>query len=172
MTVAQCLEGRAFVFGDNVDTDVLAPGIYMKDPIEVIASHCLESLDPSFASAIRPGDIVVAGAGLGIGSSREQAAEALKYLGAGALLAKSYGGIFYRNALNFGLPALVCAQTDRIGAGDRLRVDPAAGRIENLSKGENYSADPLPQFLLNMIADGGLVTHLEKRFARERSERA
>jgi 3-isopropylmalate/(R)-2-methylmalate dehydratase small subunit len=163
------IEGRAFVFGDNVDTDVLAPGIYMKDPIEMIASHCLESLDPAFASTIRPGDIVVAGSGLGIGSSREQAAEALKHLGAGALLAKSYGGIFYRNALNFGLPALVCADTDRIAAGDTLRIDPATGTVENLTKAESYRVDPLPEFLLRMIADGGLVAHLEKRFAASRT---
>ena len=158
------LEGRAFTFGDNVDTDILAPGVYMKDPIEVIASHCLESLDPGFARSVRPGDILVAGAGLGIGSSREQAAEALKYLGVGALIAKSYGGIFYRNALNFGLPALVCADTDKVQSGDVLRVDPATGRIENISRSETYSADPLPQFLLDMIASGGLVAHLEKRF--------
>jgi 3-isopropylmalate/(R)-2-methylmalate dehydratase small subunit len=171
MNAGNTIEGRAFVFGDNVDTDVLAPGIYMKDPIEIIASHCLESLDPAFASTIRPGDIVVAGAGLGIGSSREQAAEALKYLGAGALLAKSYGGIFYRNALNFGLPALVCADTDRIAAGDALRIDPASGTIGNLTRGEEYRVDPLPEFLLRMIADGGLVAHLEKRFAAARTAR-
>ena len=162
------VEGRAFTYGDNVDTDILAPGIYMKDPIEIIASHCLESLDPSFSSNVRAGDIVVAGAGLGIGSSREQAAEALKYLGIGALIAKSYGGIFYRNALNFGLPALVCPDTDSIEAGDILRVDPAAGRIENVTRSETYHADPLPQFLLDMIASGGLVAHLEKRFVSDK----
>ena len=159
------IAGKAFVFGDHVDTDILAPGIYMKDSIDIIASHCLESLDPSFATTIKPGDIVVAGAGLGIGSSREQAAEALKYLGAGALIAKSYCGIFYRNALNFGLPALVCADTGRIRAGDQLRVDAAAGHIDNLTRAERYTVDPLPDFLLRMIADGGLVAHLEKRFA-------
>ncbi|MGE3245869.1 MAG: 3-isopropylmalate dehydratase [Beijerinckiaceae bacterium] len=158
------IEGRCFVFGDNVDTDVLAPGIYMKDPIDVIASHCLESVDAGFATSVRPGDIVVAGSGLGIGSSREQAAEALKHLGVGALVAKSYGGIFYRNALNFGLPALVCAHTHRIGANDVLRIDAAAGSIENCTRGETYTAEALPSFLLEMIADGGLVPHLEKRF--------
>lgn len=162
---AQAIEGRAFVFGDNVDTDVLAPGIYMKDPIDVIASHCLEALDPEFASSVRAGDIVVAGAGLGIGSSREQAAEALRHLGVGALVARSYGGIFYRNALNFGLPALVCPDAGRIRPGDRLRIDAAAGLIENLTRGETCQVEPLPEFLLQMIGDGGLVAHLEKRFA-------
>jgi len=162
---AQIIEGRAFVFGDQVDTDVLAPGVYMKDPLPVIASHCLETVDPEFAGAVRPGDIVVAGAGFGIGSSREQAAEALRYLGVGALLAHSYGGIFYRNALNFGLPALIRPASDRIETGDRLRVDPGAGTVANLSRGETYSVEPLPDFLLRMIEDGGLVAHLEKRFA-------
>ena len=94
--------GRAFVFGDSVNTDALAPGGLMKHPIAVIASHCLESVDPSFASTVRPGDMVVAGKGFGIGSSREQAAEALKHLGVAAVLARSFGGIFYRNALNSG----------------------------------------------------------------------
>lgn len=162
------ITGRAFTFGDNVDTDILAPGIYMKDPIEVIASHCLESLDPGFSTKFKSGDIVVAGNGLGIGSSREQAAEALKYLGAGALIAKSYGGIFYRNALNFGLPALVCANTGEIESGDQLQVDPGGGVIMNLTQNTSYKVDPLPEFLLTMIADGGLVNHLEKRFAATR----
>ncbi len=161
----QAIEGRAFVFGDNVDTDILAPGIYMKDPIEVIASHCLESLDADFAKTVRAGDIVVAGAGLGIGSSREQAAEALRHLGVGALVAKSYGGIFYRNALNFGLPALVCADTDRIRPADILCIDAGAGMIDNRTRSETYRVEPLPDFLLQMIADGGLVAHLEKRFS-------
>ncbi len=153
-------------FGDNVDTDILAPGIYMKDPIEVIASHCLE-IAGCGPSPKRSGleDIVVAGAGLGIGSSREQAAEALKHLGVGALVAKSYGGIFYRNALNFGLPALVCAATDRIRPADILCIDAGAGVIDNRTRSETYRVEPLPDFLLQMIADGGLVAHLEKRFS-------
>lgn len=169
MNSGAVLEGNAFVFGDNVDTDVLAPGIYMKDPLPVIASHCLESLDPDFTKRVQPGDIVVAGTGLGIGSSREQAAEALKYLGVGALIAKSYGGIFYRNALNFGLPALVSTECDAIEPGDHLRLDPASGAITNVTRGETYRAEPLPEFLLVMIANGGLVPHLQKRFDAAKS---
>lgn len=164
--------GRAFVYGDGINTDMLAPGIYMKHPIATIAQHCLESVDPEFARAVRPGDVVVAGQGFGIGSSREQAAEALKHLGVAAVLARSYGGIFYRNALNFGLPVLVCSQIDRIGAGDLLSVDAATGTVHNKTRGTTLTASPLPQFLLDMISDGGLVPHLEKRFAAQRAAAA
>jgi 3-isopropylmalate/(R)-2-methylmalate dehydratase small subunit len=162
-------DGRAFVFGDAIDTDVLAPGIYMKHPIGTIAKHCLEAIDPGFAATVRPGDVVVAGKGFGIGSSREQAAEALKYLGVAAVVARSFGGIFYRNALNLGLPVIVCADVDQIGQGDIVRVDAATGVIENKTRGVQVSATPLPPFLLAMIADGGLVPHLEKRFAQQRA---
>jgi len=161
--------GRAFVFGDSVNTDALAPGSLMKHPIAVIASHCLESVDPSFASTVRPGDVVVAGKGFGIGSSREQAAEALKHLGVAAVLARSFGGIFYRNALNLGLPVLVCEDIAGISAGDLIHVDAATGVIDNRTSGTRLSAAPLPPFLLAMIADGGLVPHLEKRFADRRA---
>jgi 3-isopropylmalate/(R)-2-methylmalate dehydratase small subunit len=156
--------GRAFVFGDDVTTDALAPGAYMKSPIEVIAAHCLEAIDPTFATRIAPGDVVVAGRNFGAGSSREQAAEALRHLGASCVVAKSFGGIFYRNALNLGLPVLVCADTDRIRDGDRLSVDPRTGVIVDETTGERLAAQPLPDFLLDMLTDGGLVPHLEKRF--------
>ena len=147
---------------------MLAPGIYMKHPIATIAQHCLESVDPDFARTVQPGDVVVAGQGFGIGSSREQAAEALKHLGVAAVLARSYGGIFYRNALNFGLPVLVCSR----GRPDRRRRSRAAsmprtGAVHNKTRGVTLAASPLPQFLLDMIADGGLVPHLEKRFAAQ-----
>jgi len=161
--------GRAFVYGDGINTDMLAPGIYMKHPIATIAGHCLESVDPDFARTVKPGDVVVAGQGFGIGSSREQAAEALKHLGVAAVLARSYGGIFYRNALNFGLPVLVCAEVGEIGAGDLLSVDAATGTIHNKTRGKTLAVSPLPQFLLDMISDGGLVPHLEKRFAARRA---
>ena len=163
--------GRAFVYGDGINTDVLAPGIYMKHPLATIAQHCLESVDPDFVRTVQPGDVVVAGTGFGIGSSREQAAEALKYHGVAAVLARSYGGIFYRNALNFGLPVLVCDAVDKIGMGDLVHVDPATGTVHNKTRGITLAASPLPPFLLAMIADGGLVPHLEKRFAAQRSAR-
>jgi 3-isopropylmalate/(R)-2-methylmalate dehydratase small subunit len=161
--------GRAFVYGDNISTDALAVGIYMTQPIAVLARHCLESVDPEFSRVVRPGDVVVGGKGFGIGSSREQAAEALKHLGVAAVLARSYGGIFYRNALNLGLPVLVCAEVEKIATGNMVHVDPATGVIHNQTRGITLTANPLPPFLLAMIADGGLVPHLEKRFAAQRA---
>jgi 3-isopropylmalate/(R)-2-methylmalate dehydratase small subunit len=161
--------GRAFVYGDGINTDMLAPGIYMKHPISTIATHCLESVDKDFAGTVRPGDVVIAGQGFGIGSSREQAAEALKHLGVAAVLARSFGGIFYRNALNLGLPVLVCDAVDQIAPGDLIHVDPATGIVDDKTRGITIAATPLPPFLLAMIADGGLVPHLEKRFADRRA---
>ena len=164
--------GRAFVFGDGINTDVLAPGVYMKAPIEELARHCLESVDPTFASAVRSGDIVVGGRSFGAGSSREQAPQALKHLGVAAVVAKSFGGIFYRNALNLGLVVLVCADVDRIADGDDVSVDPRSGVIVNHSREETYAAEPLPEFLMEMIDAGGLVPHLEAKLARQRQEGA
>ena len=131
--------GRAWVFGDNVDTDVLAPGKYMKSGIDEMARHCLEAVEPGFAGSVRSGDVVVGRRNFGTGSSREQAPQALKHLGVAALVAESFAGLFYRNALNLGLPAVVCADAGRIRDGDRVRVDPEAGRIENLSTGQTLA---------------------------------
>lgn len=155
---------RAWVFGDNIDTDVLAPSAYMMKSVEDVAKHCLEAVDPGFAASVRPGDAFVAGENLGIGSSREQAPQALLLLGIRVLLAKSFARIFYRNALNLGLSALVCPQTERISQGDALRVDPLAGTVENLATGEILTCEPLPAHLLDMIADGGLLPHLKRKF--------
>ncbi len=160
------MSGRAWVFGDDIDTDVLAPGLYMKGSMEELARHCLEAVNPEFAVSVQPGDFVVAGGNFGMGSSREQAAQVLRRLGVAAVLARSFAGIFYRNALNLGLLVLVCPEAGRIAEGDELRVDAAAGRVENLTRGESYACEPLPAHLLEMIADGGLVPHLEKRLAR------
>jgi 3-isopropylmalate/(R)-2-methylmalate dehydratase small subunit len=161
--------GRAFVFGDDIDTDALAPGRYMKGPIEELAQHCLEAIAPGFAKDVRRGDVVVAGRNFGMGSSREQAAQALKVLGVAAVVARSFGGIFYRNALNLGLPVVVCAESDKIKPGDRLRIDLARGTITNETSGHIMPCEPLPAFLLEMLADGGLVPHLEKKFARQKA---
>lgn len=155
--------GRAWVFGDDINTDLLAPAPYLRGPVEELARHCLESVDPDFAAAVRPGDVFVAGENLGIGSSREQAPEALKLLGIGAIVAKSYGRIFYRNALNLGLPTLICPDTQRLKSGARLRVDPVAGSVENLDTGETLACEPLPGHLMEMLRDGGLVPHLKKK---------
>lgn len=163
------MTGRAWVFGDGIDTDVLAPGAYMKGPVEELAKHCLEAVDPDFAGSVRTGDIVVGGRGFGMGSSREQAAQALKILGIGAVVATSFGGIFYRNAFNLGLPALVCADAGTIRAGDSLEIDLAEGRIENRTTGDTLSCDPVPEHLRTIVDAGGLVPYLERRFREERA---
>ncbi len=155
--------GRAFVFGDNVDTDVLAPGLYMKKPIEELAKHCLEALDPAFATTVRPGDVVVGGENFGLGSSREQAAQALRHLGVTVILAKSFAGLFFRNCINLGVAPIECAETDRIRPGDLLVVDPIAGRIENKTQNATYTGVAIPPHLVEMVQDGGLIPHLEKR---------
>ena len=154
---------KTWVFGDNIDTDVIAPGRYMKYGIDEIARHCMEAVDPAFAHCVRKGDVVVAGRNFGTVSSREQAPESLKHPGVAALVAESFAGLFYRNAINLGLPAVVCAQAKRIGAGDEITVDFQAGRIENRTSGETLVAEPIPAFLMQIVRDGGLLPHLEKR---------
>jgi 3-isopropylmalate/(R)-2-methylmalate dehydratase small subunit len=155
------LSGRAFVFGDNIDTDVLAPGHLMKLAPEDLASHCLEAIDPNFAKSVQRGDFVVAGQNFGLGSSREQAAVSLTLLGVGAIIAPSFARIFYRNALNLGLPALFCDGADQISAGDALVVDPIAGTIQNLTRGNTLPCRPIPAHLMRMVKAGGLIAHLQ-----------
>ena len=154
---------RAWLFGDNVDTDLIAPGRYMKFGLEEISKHCLESLMPTFAASVQKGDVVVAGRNFGAGSSREQAPEALKHLGVAALIAESFAGLFYRNAINLGLPALVCAQAKQIRPGDDIDLDAVTGKLRNRTTGEDLRCEPIPDFLMQLIRDGGLLPHLEKR---------
>ena len=163
--------GRAWVFGDNVDTDALAPGLYMKRPIDELARHCLETVNPNFATSVAAGDFVIARRNFGMGSSREQAAQALKHLGIAAVVAQSFAGIFYRNALNLGLPAIVCEHTQQIADEDQLRIDLGAGLLENLTQTETLDCEAIPAHLLGLVSDGGLVPHLEKRFQRSRSQK-
>jgi 3-isopropylmalate/(R)-2-methylmalate dehydratase small subunit len=158
---------KAWVFGDNLDTDVIAPGRYMKFGIEEIAKHCLESIDPGFVSNVNRGDAVVGGRNFGVGSSREQAPEALKHLGVAVLIAESFAGLFYRNAINLGLPAVACAQAKRIRQGDELEVDFERGSIRNRTTGETLDCEPIPAFLMTIIREGGLLPHLEKRLAQK-----
>src|SRR5262245_35714600 len=162
------MSGRAWVFGDNVDTDVIAPGRYMKFGVDEIAKHVLEAVDPGFAPAVRPGDIVVGGRNFGAGSSREQAPAALRHLGISALVAPSFAGLFYRNCFNVGLLALVCDHAGRIRAWDIVEVVPAAGRIYDRTTGETLLCEAIPPHLMELVRDGGLLPHLERRLARER----
>jgi 3-isopropylmalate/(R)-2-methylmalate dehydratase small subunit len=159
------LSGRAWVFGDNIDTDVLAPGAYMKLPVAEAAKHCLEAIDPAFAGTVAPGDIVVAGANFGLGSSREQAAQALKELGVAAVLARGFARIFYRNAINLGLPAVFFPYTNAVAAHDQLEVEPAKGVVRNCTTGKSFDVAAIPAHLLELLHDGGLMPHLAKKLA-------
>jgi 3-isopropylmalate/(R)-2-methylmalate dehydratase small subunit len=158
--------GRAFVFSDNIDTDLLAPGHAMKLEPQAMARFCLEAVDPAFASSVRPGDIVAAGRNFGMGSSREQAAISLKLLGVAAVFAQSFARIFYRNAINAGLPVLVLPQANEIASGDEVAFDLKLGRLHNLTSGRQYGFEALPPHLLQLIEDGGLLPNLMKRFGK------
>jgi 3-isopropylmalate/(R)-2-methylmalate dehydratase small subunit len=167
------MSGRIFLFGDDIDTDQLAPGAYMKGGLAELAKHCLEGVRADFPGQVRPGDIVVAGSNFGMGSSREQAAEALRYLGVAGVVAKSFAGIFYRNAINLGLPVLVAGNLSGVRDGARAWLDIEAGALD-LEGERRVALEPLPDNLKRMLADGGLVPHLKKRFAagRPNEERA
>jgi len=161
----------------DVDTDALAPGAWMKYSVEVIAQHCLESMRPNFALEVRPGDVIVAGANFGIGSSREQAAAALVHLGVAAVIAPSYGGLFFRNAFNVGLLLLTCRDADAVADGERIDFDIERGELRCVvdAAGQRLgpdapvlSCDPIPGFLLEMVRAGGLLPQLRQRHAKSR----
>jgi len=156
------MSGIVWKFGNDINTDVLAPGIYIKEPIQVLATHCLESIDVDFANKVKEGDYVLAGENFGIGSSREQAAQVLKELGVAAVIAKSFGGIFYRNAFNLGLPAVVIKKESNIDAGDCIKLELETGRINNQTKGVEIFTEIVPDNLLGLIKTGGLLGQLEK----------
>jgi 3-isopropylmalate/(R)-2-methylmalate dehydratase small subunit len=160
---------RIFLAGDDIDTDQLAPGQYMKGGIGELAAHCLEGVLPGFAASVRPGDILVAGKNFGMGSSREQAAEALKHLGLAAVIARSFAGIFYRNAINLGLPVLTAGYLGPVTDGARAVLDMEADALR-LENGPVVQLNPLPENLKALLADGGLVPHLKKRFANQRGK--
>jgi 3-isopropylmalate/(R)-2-methylmalate dehydratase small subunit len=159
------IKGPAIKFGNNIDTDVILPGQYLVlvDPYE-LAKHALESLDPAFPEKAKKGVIVVAGKNFGCGSSREQAPLALKYAGVKCVLAESFARIFFRNAINIGLPVIECIGiSNEVETGDELAVDFEAGKIENISKGKKFQVDTLPPFILEILADGGLIENLRRR---------
>ena len=160
--------GRAWKYGDHVDTDVIIPARYpnTSDPKE-LAEHVLEDLDPEFRRKMRPGDIIVAGENFGSGSSREHAPLAIKASGVSCVIAKSFARIFYRNAINIGLPILEAPEAvERIETGDELEVDFVSGEIRNLTKGETYRANPFPDFVMEIIRAGGLIEYTRRRLAK------
>lgn len=151
----------------DVDTDQLAPGHAMKHGIEVIARHCLEAVRPEFAAQVQPGDVVVAGPNFGIGSSREQAAQALVHLGVAAVVAPSFAGLFFRNAFNLGLLLVTCREAALIDDGAALTLDARAARL-TLADGRVLPCDPIPGFLLDMVDAGGLLPQLKQRLEGQR----
>jgi 3-isopropylmalate/(R)-2-methylmalate dehydratase small subunit len=163
---AMPMRHKVWKLGDDIDTDVLAPGGYMKLGIEGIAPHCLESVRPEFAAAVRPGDVVVAGANFGIGSSREQAAGALVYLGVRAVIAPSFSGLYFRNAFNLGLLLLTCPRAGELRDGESVALDLQALTVAS-SKGVALPCEPIPDFLLDMVAAGGLLNQLRLRLGHK-----
>lgn len=157
------MAGRAWKFGDDVDTDAVIPGRYLviNDPKE-LAQHLFEGVRPEMATSVRSGDVVVAGENFGCGSSREHAPLALKGAGIFAVVAKSFARIFFRNAINIGLPLFICSEVDRIEDGDSLEIDMAGGLIQNLSRSETYKTTPLPLFLQEIVEAGGLVEYTKR----------
>lgn len=166
------MSGRIFLLGDDIDTDQLAPGQYMRGGIEALAAHCLEATRPDFAQSVQPGDIVVAGRNFGAGSSREQAAEALRHLQVAGVVALSFAGIFYRNAVNLGLPVLVASTLKGVAEGDAATLDPERGMLRLTDKRADITLEPIPENLRVIIDDGGLVPHLKKRFAAHHNGQA
>jgi len=164
-TDTKIVRGNAWVFGDEINTDNMAPGIYFKEPMDVMARHCLEAVDSDFASGVKPGDIVVGGKNFGVGSAREQAPMALVHLGVGAVLAESFSRIFYRNAINFGLPLLILPQAAEIEAGQVLEVNVVEGVITNATTSQSYSVEGIPPHLMDMINIGGLMPWLKEKYA-------
>ncbi len=158
------MEGRAFKFGDNINTDIISPPQYMELSIEEASRYCMQAADPDFASEVREGDVVVAGNNFGSGSSRETSPLTLKYLGVAAVIAKSFARIFYRNAINVGILAIECEETDRIDAGDLLSIDTVNGTILNQTKEEAYTFRPIPDHIMEIIRKGGLKNMLKEQY--------
>lgn len=158
------LNARVWCLGADVDTDALAPGAYMKHGLEVIGQHCLEALRADFASGVRRGDVLVAGANFGIGSSREQAAGVLRHLGLAAVIAPSYSGLYFRNAFNLGLLLLTCPEAGQIAEGERVDLQFQGDTPQVVrANGQRLTCSPIPEFLMDMVEAGGLLPLLKKR---------
>ena len=156
------ITGKVHVFGDDINTDAIIPGKYTKTlDIQTFADHVLEDLDPEFKNIVQPGDILVAGDNFGCGSSREQAALAIKVAGVSAVIAKYFARIFFRNAINIGLPVLEVGEFDMV-TGDQISIDLEAGKVENLTRAKTYTAAKMPQVMIDILEEGGLVNYLKK----------
>lgn len=158
-------EGKVFKFGDDIDTDAIIPARHMNtsDP-EELAQHCMEDADPEFVNKMEKGDIIVAGKNFGCGSSREHAPIAIKYAGVSCVIAQSYARIFYRNAINIGLPIFESPEAaEAIEEGHRVQVNADTGIITNLTTGETYQAKPFPEFMQHLIEAGGLMAYVKEK---------
>ena len=163
MTAMKKMNGKAWKFGDDISTDHIAPGrlFHLRTNLPELAKHVLEDADPEFASKMSPGDFVVGARNFGLGSSREHAPLIIKLAGVNAVLAKSFARIFFRNAINVGLPVLEC-DTDQIDEGDELEVDLTAGIVKDVTKEIELTFTPLPPAMVKILGDGGLVEHYKK----------
>jgi 3-isopropylmalate/(R)-2-methylmalate dehydratase small subunit len=161
------IRGNARIFGDDVNTDVIIPARYLNtfDPA-ILGQHAMEGVDPQFSSRAEQGDIIIAGSNFGCGSSREHAPIAIQASGISAVVATSFARIFFRNAINVGLPALAAPDLGSASEGDTLDILLAKGEIHNLTRGETYGFQPLPEFLLQILEEGGLLEHTKKKLGR------
>lgn len=157
-------QGKAFKFPDNVDTDVIIPARYLNtSDAKELTKHCMEDIDPEFINNVKPGDIIAAGYNFGCGSSREHAPLVIKTAGTGCVIAKSFARIFYRNAINIGLPILECPEAaDAISVGDDVSVNFDTGVITDITTGKEFQAEPFPPFIQNIISKGGLLNSLKE----------
>lgn len=158
-------KGKVFKYGDNVDTDVIIPARYLNTPdARELAAHCMEDIDKEFVNKVQKGDIMVAGWNFGCGSSREHAPLVIKTCGTGCVIAKSFARIFYRNAINIGMPILECPEAcDAISAGDEVEVDFDSGVITDVTTGKTFKAQPFPEFIQNIIRAGGLLASIRNK---------
>ena len=157
------ISGKVFKFGDNIDTDVIIPARYLNAPSpEELAKHCMEDIDADFVNKVQPGDIMVGGANFGCGSSREHAPIAIKASGVSCVIAASFARIFYRNSINMGFPILECPEaSEKINDGDKVTVDFATGLITDETTGESFQATAFPEFIDNIIKNGGLLKYIK-----------
>jgi len=157
------LKGRAFKFGDSISTDHIIPGRYahLRSNLPELAKHVLEDADPAFVSRVKEGDFIVAGNNFGLGSSREHAPLVIKMAGVSAILAKSVARIFFRNAINLGLPVLVC-DTSGINDGDELEIDLASGMVRDVTSGSQFTFGKIPEVMLRILGEGGLIPYIQK----------
>jgi len=164
------LKGKVYKYGADINTDAIIPARYLNvsEPAE-LARHCMEDIDKDFISRVEPGDIIMATTNFGCGSSREHAPLAIKAAGISCIIAKSFARIFFRNAINIGLPLLECREAvDNTEAGDILEVELASGRIKNLTRGTEFMAEPYPDFMAELISAGGLIAYTKNRLANRR----